>query len=94
MKHVISRLRSLFLLTSAFLFQAIAFAQDSGAVKTTQINTNQTTTETTWYGQPWVWVIGAVVVVLIIIALMRSNSTSTSSDKVTVTKTVERDTDS
>ena len=92
MKHVIiSRLRSLFLVVSAFFFQTIAMAQDS-TMQTTQ--TNQTTTQTTSYVQPWVWVVGGAVVLLILIALLRNKSTTTSSDKVTVTKTVERDTDS
>ena len=86
-----ARLKLLFTFMSICLFQAIAIAQDS-TVKTTQ--TSQTSTETSFHVEPWMWIVGGVVVVLIIVALMRGNSTSsTSSDRVTVTKTVERDTD-
>ncbi len=85
-----AKLKWLFTFMSVCLFQAIAIAQDS-TVKTTQ--TTQTSTETTFPGEPWMWIVGGAVVLLIIVALVRSNSSSTSTDKVTVTKTVERDTD-
>lgn len=91
MKQGISvRTRSFFLLVMAMFIQAVAMAQDS-TVHTTQ--TSQTSTETSFHVEPWMWIVGGVVVVLIIILLLRGQSTnsSTSSDRVTVTKTVERD---
>lgn len=87
-----ARLKMLFTFMSVCFFQAIAMAQDS-TVHTTQ--TSQTSTETSFHVEPWMWIVGGVVVLLIIILLLRGQSTnsSTSSDRVTVTKTVERDTD-
>ena len=93
MKPLINvRLKMLFTILSVCLFQAIAIAQDS-TVQTTQ--TSQTSTQTSFHVEPWMWIVGGVVVLLIIILLLRGQSTnnSTSSDRVTVTKTVERDTD-
>lgn len=92
MKQGISvRTRSFFLLVMAMFIQAVAMAQQDSTVHTTQ--TTQTSTETSFHVEPWMWIVGGVVVVLIIILLLRGQSTnsSTSSDRVTVTKTVERD---
>ncbi|MBS1761621.1 MAG: hypothetical protein JSR00_01990 [Bacteroidetes bacterium] len=64
------------------VFPAALLAQDStSAVSTT------TVTQTTWYTQPWVWLVGGVIVLLLLIAIF-SGGKKTSSDKVVITKTV------
>jgi hypothetical protein len=87
-----AKLKMLFTFMSVCLFQAIAMAQDS-TVHTTQ--TTQSSSETSFQVEPWMWIVGGVAVLLIIILLLRGQSSNnrTSSDRVTVTKTVERDTD-
>ena len=74
------------------LLQTIIWAQDS-TVSTSRTTT--TTEQTTWYTQPWVWVVGGAVFLLLIVALVRSNSSSgtgaSRTDKVTYTKTTETD---
>lgn len=87
-----ARLKMLFTFMSVCLFQAIAMAQDS-TVQTTQ--TSQSSTETTFHVEPWMWIVGGIVVLLIVVLLLRGQSTNstTSSDRVTVTKSVERDRD-
>jgi len=83
---------SLFL--SAVFMYALAMAQDS-TVSTSSTSTSVTTEQTTWYTQPWAWIVGGAIFILIIVALVRSNSGDKSgrSDKVTVTKSVKTDTD-
>ncbi len=70
------------------LFSVICFAQDevtSKVVKTT-------TTTSTWYAQPWVWVVGAAVFILLLVALFRGgSSTSDRTESVTLTKTTSTD---
>lgn len=50
------------------LVQTIAFAQDSGGGK---VDVNITKTDSTWYTQPWVWIVGGAVFLLLLVALMR-----------------------
>jgi hypothetical protein len=68
-----------FLLLS--FMQLFAYAQDttSKTVKTT------TETSTTWYTQPWVWIVGGAVLLIILVALLRGGS-STTRDSTTVIK--------
>lgn len=49
----------------------ISFAQDK---KEVDINVN--TKGDNWYGQPWVWVVGAAVFIIVIVALLRGNNRS------------------
>ncbi|HMJ47272.1 MAG TPA: hypothetical protein VK498_08080 [Ferruginibacter sp.] len=83
---------SLFLM-AVFMF-AFAMAQDSTST-TSSSTTSVTTEQTTWYTQPWAWVVGGVIFILIIVALVRGNSGDKTgrTDKVTVTKSVKTDTD-
>lgn len=76
-----------FMLTTVY-----AIAQDS-TTSTVNTSTSTATSETTWYAEPWVWIVGAVVLLVIILLATRGNSSSTSAEKVTVTKTVSRDSD-
>ncbi len=77
----------------AMLFLTIqGFAQEtetSGSTSASTSEVSSTTTETTWYMQPWAWVVGGVVLLLIIILLARGGRGN--SDSVTVRKTVTHD---
>ncbi|MCY7291548.1 MAG: hypothetical protein LH615_05125 [Ferruginibacter sp.] len=81
---------SLFIAT--LLLSVITFAQDT-TLATTTTTSSATSTEKTWYMEPWAWVLGGIILVVIIILATRGSSNTTSADKVTVTRTVERDTD-
>jgi hypothetical protein len=83
-------LRHLILLAIITLYGSLTYGQDSTVTATTTA-TASTVEQTTWYTQPWVWIVGGAVFLLLIIALLRGGGSS--SDKVTVTKTVTRDTD-
>lgn len=51
----------------AFNFMAVvSFAQDKGV--DVDINVKK---ESTWYQQPWVWIVGGAVFVLLLVALLR-----------------------
>ena len=73
--------------------QTILWAQDSTSTTTTTSTT--VTKETTWYAQPWVWIVGGAVLILLLVALLRgggpNKNTASRTDKVTVTKTTDRD---
>lgn len=93
MKHNIkfySAKVSLFFTT--LLLSAISFAQDT-TLATTTTTSSATSTEKTWYTEPWAWVLGAIVLIAIIILASRGSGTKTSADKVTVTRTVDRTSD-
>lgn len=89
MKSAISKIYLTLLLAMA---NVIAFAQDSTTTITTKTDAITTTTEKTWYMEPWVWLVGAGVLVLLLIALLKGGgSNKVAQEKVTVTKTVERE---
>lgn len=107
MKHSIQLTVNKFVLTCLSLFIVMAtFAQETGGTSgsgsgsgtgnasTSTSSTTTSTTETTWYTQPWAWVVGGVLLLLIILLASRSGSSRTgTSDSVTVKKTVSRDSD-
>lgn len=49
--------------------QTAAWAQDGGGV-----DIKVTKETSTWYTQPWVWIVGGAVFVLLLVALLRGNS--------------------
>ena len=53
-----------------FTGTAFLLGQDAGT--TSKVTT--TTTKTTWYAEPWVWVVGAAVFILILVSLLKGNS--------------------
>lgn len=65
------------------------FAQE----KTTQVDVdvNKTTSTTSWYASPWVWIVGAAVFILLLVAL--TSGSRGSSDKVVEKRTIIKDTD-
>lgn len=109
MKHSIKLTVNKFVLTCLSLFIVmVTFGQETGGTSgsgsgsgsgtgtasTSTSSTTTSTTETTWYTQPWAWIVGGVLLLLIILLASRSGSSRTgSSDSVTVKKTVSRDSD-
>ena len=84
-----------FIMTSIMmsLMTTLALAQDSSSTVTS--HSTVTTSETTWYAEPWVWAVAAAIFIIIIVALVRGNGNSGSSggrvDKVTYSKKVSRE---
>jgi hypothetical protein len=62
-RHYFQRI-ALFL--TALLISFLSFAQDK------QVDINVTTKKETFWGQPWVWVVGAAVFILLLVAILRS----------------------
>lgn len=93
-------LKTFICLLAANLLSLYLLAQDSGGASstTTTTTTKNTSTETVWYTNPWVWVAGAAVFILLLVALLRgsgnkSGGSAARTDKVTVTKTTRTDTE-
>lgn len=63
-------------------------SSSSSSTKTTDVHVSSNSA-TTWYTQPWVWVIGAAVFILLLVALLNGNK---SRDTVTTERTTVRDT--
>lgn len=78
------------LFVAALLLSVVAFAQET-TLATTSTTSTATSTEKTWYMEPWAWVLGGVILLVIIVLATRGSNNSTSADKVTVTRTVEKD---
>ena len=57
-----------FLATTALCFiSAFLWAQDGGA----DVNVKITKGDSSWYTQPWVWVVGGAIFILLLVALLR-----------------------
>jgi len=54
------------------LLSVVAWAQD----KKVDVNVETSTSTTTWYAQPWVWIVAGAVFILLLVALVRGNTTS------------------
>ena len=65
--------------------QLALLAQDSTSTKTTT-RTSTSSTETVWYTQPWIWVVGGAVFLIILVALLKGSSTSNTESRTTVIK--------
>lgn len=48
-------------------FTTALWAQDGGA----DVNIKVTKESSTWYTQPWVWIVGGAVFILLLVALLR-----------------------
>ena len=59
------------LMILSVLASVYAFAQDAGAEL--DVNVTKTTETTTWYANPWVWIIGAAVFILLFAAIIRGS---------------------
>jgi hypothetical protein len=56
------------------LLSIVSFAQDKKVDVDVNLNKDG---GSTWYTQPWVWIVGAAVFILLIVALTRSGNRST-----------------
>ena len=70
-KKISVALRTFFLLLPILFFQAIAFAQDNGGGGGSKVDVNITKNDSSWYAQPWVWIVGGAVFLLLLVALLR-----------------------
>ena len=71
MKKSISTTFKTFLTLVLLTFlQVTAMAQDNGG----GVDIKVTKESTTWYAQPWVWIVGGAVFILLLVALLRSNN--------------------
>jgi apolipoprotein N-acyltransferase len=65
--------------TTAFLtllaISLYSLAQDSTSVAVTSTERTETTT---WYTQPWAWVVGGAVFILLLVALVKSGGSKNS----------------
>jgi hypothetical protein len=82
-------MKKAYLTLLAVLTNILLFAQE----KSTQVdvNVNKTTSSTTWYTSPWVWIVGAAVFILLLVAL--TSGSRDRSDRVVEKRTVIRDSD-
>lgn len=63
--------RAILLMFLIALTQTAAWAQDGGSGG---VDIKVTKESSTWYAQPWVWIVGGAVFVLLLVALLRGNS--------------------
>jgi hypothetical protein len=61
----------LFIMASALL-ATITFAQDKK-----EIDVNVNTNKSNFWGQPWVWVVGAAIFILLLVAILRGGRRNT-----------------
>lgn len=68
MKKLISNsYQRLILSITTMLVSVLAFAQDKGL----DIDINTKSEESSFFSQPWVWIVGAAVFILLLVALIR-----------------------
>ena len=85
MKKLRNQIYRFALVLLASCFHLALLAQDSTSSKTTT-RTTTSSTETVWYTQPWVWVVGGAVFLIILVALLKGSSTSNTESRTTVIK--------
>jgi len=59
--------QKLFFVISTLLLALVTFAQDKK-----EIDVNVNSNKNNFWGQPWVWVVGAAVFILLLVAILRS----------------------
>ena len=65
-------IKSLMASMAMVLLSVVAWAQE----KKVDVSVETSSTTTTWYTQPWVWIVAGAVFILLLVALVRGNSTS------------------
>ena len=63
------------LIIAAMFMNVVAFAQEKSLDVNVDVNKGS---ETMWYANPWVWVVGAAVFILLLAAILRSGGSRTS----------------
>ncbi|TMI85924.1 MAG: hypothetical protein E6H10_01650 [Bacteroidetes bacterium] len=63
--------QKLFLIVASALLATITFAQDKK-----EIDVNVNSNKNNFWGQPWVWVIGAAIFILLLVAILRGGRRS------------------
>jgi len=58
--------QKLFLVVASVLLATITFAQDKK-----EIDVNVNSNKNNFWGQPWLWVVGAAVFILLLVAILR-----------------------
>jgi hypothetical protein len=72
MKSLVNMKNRLALWVLAMFASIYSFAQE-GAAKV-DVNVTKTTETTTWYTNPWVWIVGVAVFILLFAAIVRGGS--------------------
>lgn len=60
-------------LVAIFLSQGLLWAQDKKVDVSLSVDNGE---ETVWYGQPWMWIVGAAVFIILIVAVSRGGAKS------------------
>jgi hypothetical protein len=71
MKRLENVKNKLVLFVMTMLVSIYSFAQEK---VTADVDISKSTTTTTWYAQPWIWIVGGAVFILLLVALIRGNS--------------------
>ena len=66
MKTIINYFSKAAIVFTSFFISLVTFAQEK-----TEVDINVNKKDSTWYAQPWVWIVGAAVFIIIIVALLR-----------------------
>lgn len=75
-KKISIGLKSFIALIMLCFLQTMSFAQDGGGSGGGKVDVSITKSNSNWYAQPWVWIIGGAVFILLLVALMRSNNSN------------------
>jgi hypothetical protein len=68
---IFTAVKSLAVLLVLCFLQTAVWAQDNGG---NGVSVSITKTNSNWYAQPWVWVVGGAVFLLLLVALLRNNN--------------------
>lgn len=79
MKSLKNATNKIVLFVTAMLLNIYAFAQEEGTKLDVNVTKSSTTT-TTWYTEPWVWIVGVGVFILLFAAILRGSGAGRRSD--------------
>ena len=68
MNQVKTRIKNFVATLMLCFVSTVLWAQDAGS---SGVKVEVSKTETTWYTQPWVWIVGGAVFILLLVALIR-----------------------
>lgn len=73
-KSIAKFVNRLALMIMSLFMSVYSFAQEEGGRVNIDV-TRTETTSTTWYANPWVWIVGAAIFILLFAAIIRGNRT-------------------